>query len=436
MVASYDSWKHTVAGGVAGSVAVLTLHPFDVVKTRLQVQDGQQVNAATYRGAVDAARNIYKREGLKAFYSGLTPAWLGSGLAWASYFYTYEKIKAFYLGWQGGDRLGTWWHSLSAAQAGALVCLVTNPIWVIKTRLQLQQSFKVLPSYTPSLIQAGVTHAANNAPPATVSVHTGVKPALHPSSIQASSLPSMSLPLQGTARSGGAISSGSSAVVPYKSMLDAFLRIGKEEGLKGYYKGLAPSLLLQTCHGAIQFTVYEEMKYMLARRLPDTSTSTSLNQIIRLNPKYALAQQPAGKGLQTASAALPSSVQLLGENSRTSAVEVGVESPALSKEGLVSTSRQLSSLETSACAVLSKLAASVSTYPSQVIRSRLQQRLEGTGREVIYRTSLNTVALTWKNEGIKGFYRGLGPALLRVLPQSALTMMVYEKVLTVLPNSS
>ena len=28
--------KHSVAGGIAGSMSVLLLHPFDVVKTRLQ----------------------------------------------------------------------------------------------------------------------------------------------------------------------------------------------------------------------------------------------------------------------------------------------------------------------------------------------------------------------------------------------------------------
>jgi len=32
-----QGWQHLVAGGVAGSSAVLLLHPFDVIKTRLQV---------------------------------------------------------------------------------------------------------------------------------------------------------------------------------------------------------------------------------------------------------------------------------------------------------------------------------------------------------------------------------------------------------------
>ena len=32
----YQGYNHMIAGGVAGSCAVLLLHPFDVIKTRLQ----------------------------------------------------------------------------------------------------------------------------------------------------------------------------------------------------------------------------------------------------------------------------------------------------------------------------------------------------------------------------------------------------------------
>lgn len=51
----------------------------------------------------------------------------------------------------------------------------------------------------------------------------------------------------------------------------------------------------------------------------------------------------------------------------------------------------------------------------------------------MYRGVRQAAALTWRNEGLLGFYRGLGPALIRVLPQSALTLTVYEKVLQVMP---
>lgn len=67
-------------------------------------------------------------------------------------------------------------------------------------------------------------------------------------------------------------------------------------------------------------------------------------------------------------------------------------------------------------------------------RARLQQRFDN--RELVYRGALQTVGLTWKREGLRGFYRGLGPALVRTLPQSALTLTVYEKVLQLLPGPS
>jgi solute carrier family 25 folate transporter 32 len=44
------------------------------------------------------------------------------------------------------------------------------------------------------------------------------------------------------------------------------------------------------------------------------------------------------------------------------------------------------------------------------------------------------VRTTWTREGVRGFYHGLGPALLRVMPQSALTLVVYEKVLVFLKD--
>ena len=36
---------------------------------------------------------------------------------------------------------------------------------------------------------------------------------------------------------------------PYRGMFDALVRIGKEEGWRGYYKGLGPSLVLVGLRG-------------------------------------------------------------------------------------------------------------------------------------------------------------------------------------------
>lgn len=94
--------------------------------------------------------------------------------------------------------------------------------------------------------------------------------------------------------------------------------------------------------------------------------------------------------------------------------------------------RDLSSAEVSAYGAASKFLAAITTYPTQVIRSRLQQRFDG--RSVVYSSSLQAISLTWQREGLVGFYKGLIPSLMRVMPQSAITLMVYEGLVKALES--
>lgn len=71
---------------------------------------------------------------------------LGSSLSWGLYFYFYEHSKQLMsnvgkTSRKAGDGRGqlAWWqHSLAAWMAGTATVLMTNPVWLVKIRLQLQ----------------------------------------------------------------------------------------------------------------------------------------------------------------------------------------------------------------------------------------------------------------------------------------------------------
>lgn len=61
-----------LAGSIAGSVSQTLIYPMEVLKTRLCLRKTGQ-----YKGAIDAAKKIYRSEGMKAFYRGYLPNLLG-----------------------------------------------------------------------------------------------------------------------------------------------------------------------------------------------------------------------------------------------------------------------------------------------------------------------------------------------------------------------
>jgi solute carrier family 25 protein 33/36 len=118
---------------------------------------------------------------------------------------------------------------------GIITATATNPIWVVKTRLQLQHITPPLPS--PSLSSIGSLR-----PPQS---HSKSKPPLTP--LFAHSFRSLSsFPLH---------PQSSRVTTSYGTALKIF----KTEGIRGFYRGLSASLLGVT-EGTIQWGLYEEFK--------------------------------------------------------------------------------------------------------------------------------------------------------------------------------
>ncbi|KAG4077113.1 hypothetical protein HA402_016100 [Bradysia odoriphaga] len=94
--------------------------------------------APQYRGLTSAFITIFRQEGFRGLYKGVTPNVWGSGSAWGFYFMFYNSIKTWIQGGNAAQPLGPAWHMVAAAEAGILTLVMTNPIWVVKTRLCLQ----------------------------------------------------------------------------------------------------------------------------------------------------------------------------------------------------------------------------------------------------------------------------------------------------------
>lgn len=78
------------AGAIAGAFTYVCLLPIDAVKTKLQARGASRL----YAGAVDAALQTFRADGLLGFYRGVSAVLVGSASSSAVYFGTCEFTKS------------------------------------------------------------------------------------------------------------------------------------------------------------------------------------------------------------------------------------------------------------------------------------------------------------------------------------------------------
>ncbi|XP_029381297.1 solute carrier family 25 member 36-A isoform X2 [Echeneis naucrates] len=144
-----DTLVHLFAGGCGGTVGAILTCPLEVVKTRLQsssitlyiseVQlstvNGASVARVAPPGPLHCLKLILEREGPRSLFRGLGPNLVGVAPSRAIYFAAYSTAKEKLNGVLEPD--STQVHMVSAGMAGFTAITATNPIWLIKTRLQL-----------------------------------------------------------------------------------------------------------------------------------------------------------------------------------------------------------------------------------------------------------------------------------------------------------
>jgi len=83
---------NVLAGGLAGTCYWLSCYPLDVVKARILA--APDVAPPKYKGVIDAARTIYRKEGWRAFFAGFSPCVIRAFPANAACFVAFEQIMS------------------------------------------------------------------------------------------------------------------------------------------------------------------------------------------------------------------------------------------------------------------------------------------------------------------------------------------------------
>ncbi|XP_022775947.1 nicotinamide adenine dinucleotide transporter 2, mitochondrial-like [Durio zibethinus] len=300
---------HAGAGATAGAIAATFVCPLDVIKTRLQVHGLPEASQSGARGSViiTSLQNIIKNEGLKGLYRGLSPTILALLPNWAVYFTLYEQLKGLLTSLDdNGGQLTIGANMVAAAGAGAATAITTNPLWVVKTRLQTQGMRTGVVPYTgvlsalrrivheeglrglysgvlPSL--AGISHVAIQFPayekiksymaekekttvdhlsPADVAIASSISKVLASIMTYPHEVIRSRLQEQGQVRN----------EVQYEGVIDCIRKVFQKEGVPGFYRGCAANLLRTTPSAVITFTSYEMMHRFLQQVLPpDTKSS-------------------------------------------------------------------------------------------------------------------------------------------------------------------
>lgn len=216
-----DALINGLAGAGGGIIAQLLTYPLQTVNTRQQT-DRDPKKEKRKSGTIEQMCQVVKHEGWGRLYGGLTPSLVGTAASQGVYYYFYQifrnKAEATALKHKkrgvGDGSVGMFSSLVVAALSGCVNVLLTNPIWVVVTRMQ--------------------THTKKFQPQQNVPIPSE-------EAILAATEP----PLYGTRH--------------------AIQEVFDEAGVLGFWKGLFPTLIMVS-NPSIQFMLYETLLKKLKER--------------------------------------------------------------------------------------------------------------------------------------------------------------------------
>lgn len=329
-----------LAGAGGGIVAQLITYPLQTVNTRQQTDRGG--GEAGYRdGTIAQLYKVVHHEGWHRLYGGLSPSLVGTAASQGVYYYFYqifrsraEKSALSKLERGVGDgSIGVLQSLVAAALSGCMNVLLTNPIWVVVTRMQTTRLKKMQSDPSSPVILGVQTKRVSTEIPSCGTSHTiqdiydeagilgfwkGVFPALimvwNPS-IQfmlyetllknlrarraargSTAVSALEFFLLGaTAKLGATVATypllvvksrlqakqvaGSDKNHHYRGTADAIAKMIRHEGLSGFYKGMSTKIMQSVLAAAVLFMVKEEIvkgvRFVVNGELPLTMALSS-----------------------------------------------------------------------------------------------------------------------------------------------------------------
>lgn len=132
----FESAYNFALGSVAGAFGATVVYPIDLVKTRMQNQRaGHPGQDLLYKNSIDCFKKVVSREGLKGLYSGLGPQLVGVAPEKAIKLTVNDLIRGKFT--KNGE-IPLWAELFAGGGAGACQVVFTNPLEIVKIRLQMQ----------------------------------------------------------------------------------------------------------------------------------------------------------------------------------------------------------------------------------------------------------------------------------------------------------
>eukprot|EP01129_Flabellula_baltica_P010215 TRINITY_DN4293_c0_g1_i3.p1 TRINITY_DN4293_c0_g1~~TRINITY_DN4293_c0_g1_i3.p1 ORF type:complete len:255 (-),score=20.39 TRINITY_DN4293_c0_g1_i3:21-785(-) len=236
-------------------------------------------------------KNIFVTEGYRGLYSGVSLGMLGSMVAWSSYMFVYSHLKDSLE--RRGYIISNSFIMLSSISAGICTMFLTNPIWVVKTRLQLQKQTHAASEQYIGVKDAFLKIVRNEGPfafykglvPSTLSTFHGAAQFVtyeatsnfllrktESESISSyisffsgatSKLVAMAVTFPFTLIRSRLQNQRGFTDVKYKGFMDAVHKIFTTEGIFGFYKGIGASTWRLSFSSGIFFLVFEKTKILL-----------------------------------------------------------------------------------------------------------------------------------------------------------------------------